>query len=206
MKAAEFCPASGISDFGQKASFVIESSGRPGVFSGVSMSQTGALAMRNVKSSSVGRQVATRNTTVGSTPTEGGARNEGTRDQVLCPLLPGGGVGRGRGRRRGPRRRLAPRARAGILPGAGPGAEVRAYPRLAPEDGLSPRNAGGVPLRGRRPVEFENGRHRFAYFRDRGVRHLPVNVPARHAARFGRLYGRRSRRRRGSIPLARESK
>jgi hypothetical protein len=43
-------------------------------------------------------------------------------------------------------------------------------------------------------IGFENGRHRFAYFRDRGVRRLPFRVPKKQAAEFHRLYSWHPRR------------
>lgn len=38
-------------------------------------------------------------------------------------------------------------------------------------------------------VSFTNGRHRFAYLRDLGIKKLPVSVPREQAARLRRLYG-----------------
>lgn len=38
-------------------------------------------------------------------------------------------------------------------------------------------------------VSFTNGRHRFAYLRDLGIKRLPVSVPRDQAARLRRLYG-----------------
>lgn len=49
-------------------------------------------------------------------------------------------------------------------------------------------NMSSVALRDKSPV-FVDGRHRFAYFRDQGVKQLPISVPKHDAAKMKKLFG-----------------